>query len=70
MEVIINLMVFVILYLMYQLIRNHFVYKIRIKWLETEDNRYTLYSYDFMQDPNKHNYFGLKFPRECNYVNN
>ena len=68
MEVITNLMIFGILYLIYQLIRNRFIYKIRIKWIETNDNRYNLYSYDFMINPNTHNYFGLRFPKECNYV--
>jgi len=67
---ILTIILFIAVYLIYQLIRNEIVYKIRMKWIKTEDNRYSLYSYDFMQDPNKHNYFGLKFPKECNYVNN
>ena len=58
----ISLVVFI--YGVYQLIRNSKVYKIRQKWIETDDNRLHKYSYDYMFDPSKHNWFGLKFPTE------
>ena len=58
---------FVFIYIMYQLYRNHKVYKIRIKWIEEHNLKRFKYSYDFMFDPSKHNWFGFKWPREKNY---
>lgn len=51
-------------YLTYQLRRNDAVYKIRVNWINTDDNRYQKYSYDYMFDPNRINWFGLKFPKD------
>lgn len=63
-EIFLFLSVLAFIYGVYQLIRNEFVYRIRIKWIEEDDIRWHNYSYDFMFNPSKHNWFGLKFPTD------
>lgn len=54
-------------YLTYQLRRNDAVYKIRKNWIKTDDSRLVTYSYDYMFDPNRDNWFGLKFPKDNHF---
>lgn len=55
-------------YFVYQLIRNQKVYNIRIKWLRNDElDRHMRYTYNEMMDPNKKNWYGLKFPNEKDY---
>lgn len=54
-------------YLFYQHRRNHEIYAIRIKWIDTVDARYHRYSYDYMFEPSKANWFGLKYPKDSDY---
>lgn len=54
----------IILYYVYQSIRNDKIYKIRRNWTETDDHRWYTYPYDYMLNPNKHNWFGLRYPRD------
>ena len=54
-------------YALYQLIRNEFIYRIRVEWIKTDDKRWYKYSYDFMFEPSSHNWFGLKFPTEKDF---
>ncbi len=56
------------MYLIYQLIRNNKVAKIRRKWVLSDDSRYNKYDYDYMYKPSKHNLYGLRFPRDVQYV--
>ena len=56
--------VVMIVYCIYQLKRNDAVYKIRNNWIKTRDPRHGTYSYDCMFDPNRINWFGLKFPKD------
>lgn len=63
-EIFLFLSVLAFIYGVYQLIRNEFVYRIRIKWIEEDDIRHDQYSYDYMFNPSKHNLFGLKFPTD------
>ncbi len=56
-----------LIYCVYQLIRNHAVYRIRHRWIMTDDERWNLYSYNFMFDPSKHNWHGIKYPRESQF---
>lgn len=66
--VIVNtLLVPVLIYCFYQLVRNHAVYRIRKKWILSDDERWYKYSYEFMFDRSKHNWHGIKFPRESDY---
>lgn len=56
-----------ILYLFYQSARNNEVFKIRHVWINTGDERRDRYSYHFMVNPNKHNWYGLRFPKDNHY---
>lgn len=56
--------VVMIVYCSYQLKRNDAVYKIRKNWIKRKDPRHDTYSYDYMFDPNRINWFGLKFPKD------
>ena len=56
-----------ICYIIYQLFRNSAVYKIRTNWINTNDKRYNKYSYKFMNNPNKNNWFGLRYPKDKHY---
>jgi len=71
METILLLIIFLCffagVYCIYQLFRNSKVYKIRYKWIHSDDTRWDLYSYDFMFDPSKHNLYGLKFPKDSDF---
>jgi len=64
-----TLLLLFLIYAVYQLIHNSAVYKIRIKWIN--ENRWSIYykyTYDEMFDPNKSNWYGLKFPKESDYL--
>lgn len=67
MEIIFYVLLFGIVYCLYQLVRNDKIYHIRINWIDTDDKRRDKYSYDEMFRPNKHNWFGLKYPNEKQY---
>jgi len=56
-----------VLYCLYQLIRNTKIFKIRSVWIETNDKRWFKHSYDFMMDPNQHNWFGFRYPKDKHY---
>lgn len=56
-----------LLYCTYQLIRNAMVYKIRVKWIYSNDKRYYKYSYDYMFEPHKRNWYGLKLPFDSSF---
>ena len=57
----------ILTYCLYQLIRNNTIYSIRTNWIETDDSRYSKYSYDYMMNPSIHNWFGLKFPLDKSF---
>lgn len=57
-----------IIYSFYQLARNEAVYKIRVKWIWSNDERYPKYTYDEMLDPNKNNWYGLKYPKDESFT--
>lgn len=56
-----------LLYSIYQLFRNEKVWKINENWFDTNDDRAITYSYDEMFDPNKSNWFGLRWPMEKHF---
>ena len=56
-----------VLYCLYQLERNRQIYKIVTKWVNQDDERYYNYSYNYMADPSKHNWYGLKYPKDKHY---
>lgn len=65
-------MVFIIcsvitLYIVYQMVRNEVIFKIRMNWTDTRDKRWYKYSYGYMLDPRKHNWYGLKYPRDNHF---
>jgi hypothetical protein len=66
-NVILHLSITGVFYCLYQLVRNRAVYRIRIKWINNNDERWEKYTYDEMFDPNPSNLFGLKFPNEKHY---
>jgi len=57
----------VLVYAFLQLVRNQIVFNIRHKWIENSDKRWHVYSYDYMFNPKKHNWFGLRWPKEKHY---
>ena len=56
-----------LIYWIYQLIRNEMVYRIRIKWINSNDKRHDIYSYDYMFEPHKRNWYGLKLPLDSHF---
>lgn len=58
---------FLMLYLIYQLARNNKVYLIRHDWISSNDRRYIDYTYNYMFDADKHNWYGLKYPKESHF---
>jgi streptogramin lyase len=69
----IALLILVILVLLaisclYQLLRNHMVFNIRRIWITTNDDRWDTYSYMTMFLPSKHNWYGLKLPKDSDYL--
>lgn len=61
------LLVLSIIYGFYQLARNEEIYNIRRKWGNDNDVRWYRYSYQKMQNPNKNNWFGLRYPKEKHF---
>ena len=57
----------VIFYLIYQLVRNEAVYKMRAKWINSDDLRWHKYTYDEIMNPNKENWCGIKFPKDKDF---
>ncbi len=57
----------VLMYFTYQMIRLDSVYKIRDEWVEKKDKRKYKYSFEYMIDPNLHNWFGLRYPKDKHY---
>ena len=58
----------VLLYCYYQLCRNHTIFNIRNIWIDNDDDRWYKYTYDYMMDPKLNNWFGLKYPRDKDYI--
>lgn len=56
-----------VIYCLYQLVRNEAVFNIRSKWINYDDLRWHYYSYDEMFKPNISNWFGLRFPRDKHF---
>jgi hypothetical protein len=54
-------------YLAYQWLRNIAVFDIQMKWLAENNPKRNIYSYVFMFFPSKHNYFGLRYPKDENF---
>jgi hypothetical protein len=65
--VIAGILLLIVQHYWYQLKRNNAVYSIRRKWIDTDDKRRYMYSYDYMLNPAKHNLYGLKYPRDKNF---
>jgi len=61
------ILILILIYGFYQLKRNQKIYKIRIKWIETDDSRWDKYTYKYMLNPNLKNWFGIKFPNEKDF---
>jgi hypothetical protein len=57
-----------IIHCSYQMKRNREVYDIRTEWILSNDDRLHKYTYDDMYEPNKHNWFGLKFTKAKHYT--
>jgi len=55
------------LYCVYQIVRDEAVYNIRHNWIYSEDKRWYKYTYNYMHDPSKHNWFGLRFPKDSHF---
>lgn len=56
-----------IVYLIYQLLRNQKVGKIRLNWLDKKDPRLSKYTYEEMFLPSKKNRYGLQMPEDKDF---
>lgn len=56
-----------ILFLKFQMKRNDKVGDIRLYWIDSKDDRLNKYTYDFMFESSKHNWYGFRFPNEKHY---
>ena len=56
-----------IIYCLYQLVRNEKVYKILSAWRDANDIRCSTYNYNYMFNPKKNNWFGLRWPQDNQY---
>ena len=56
--------IFGIIYSSIQIKRVNRVYKIREKWINSNNNKYGKYSYDDMLKGNTNNWIGIKWPEE------
>jgi hypothetical protein len=65
--VLISFLFLMIVKALYQISKSEKVYKIRRKWLYSDDIRYDRYSYDEMLEANSSNLFGLKYPNEKDF---
>lgn len=61
------ILVLVLIYCVYQLIRNQKVYEIRLGWINKGDPRFDKYTYEDMVNPSFKNWLGLKFPNENDF---
>ena len=59
--------VLALIYCLIQLTRNSMIYIIRMRWIEEGDSRLSKYTYDYMFKANKHNWYGLRLPKEHRY---
>ena len=57
-----------LIYTVYQGFRNDKVLKIRLNWIWTMDMRRYRYTYDEMFKPSLKNWFGLKWPRDKDFL--
>jgi len=51
----------------YQLKRNFEIGKIKQMWIEKEDKRFKIHTYDEMFEPAKENWYGLKYPKDKHF---
>ena len=61
---VLGLVVIAQIYILYQMIRNNKVLKIRLKWIADKDPRIEQYSYSKMNRASKKNWLGLIYPNE------
>lgn len=54
-------------YMLLQLYRNNLVLCIRINWIDNDDLRWRKYTYREMIIPSKHNWYGLKIPKDSHF---
>lgn len=67
-SLIIGIALISMIYLVYQIIRNEKVYRIRMVWLgDSNFSKLERYSYEYMYVPSKHNWWGLKYPTKSNF---
>ena len=63
----IQLIVTITIYLLYQWLRTKEVHSIQIKWIRDSSPKRYKYPYDYMFIPSAHNWFGLKYPKDEMY---
>jgi len=65
--IILGIAVLVLIYLIYQIVRNDKVAEIRFGWIEKNDSRIDEYTYDEMFNSSFKNWLGLKYPNEKDF---
>ena len=66
-EIYISLLFLLASYTMLQIVRHELIHKIQETWIKNRNDLYNKYSYDFMFNPSRHNWFGLLIPREKHF---
>jgi hypothetical protein len=66
-QILCSVCIIAMIYVVYQLLRNKEVFLIRINWVNLDDNRESQYTYEYMFYPAKHNWYGLKWPKEKDF---
>ena len=59
--------ILIIIYWVYQYIRSKATLNLILKWIGNGDKRYEKYSFNDILSPNKHNWFGLRYPKDKYY---
>lgn len=67
-EYLIYILILIAIYYIYQMLRNKIIFLIRKRWIENNDDNWHKLTYQYMLDPKRHNWYGLKFPKEKHYI--
>ncbi len=60
-------MVVLFFYVVYQLLRNDAIFKLRVNWSLNSDERYGKYTYYGMFFPSLANWLGMRYPMDKHY---
>lgn len=67
-QYLIYILITIAIYYIYQMLRSEAVFLIRSRWIESNNDNWDKYTYQYMLDPKRHNWYGLKFPKEKHFI--